>query len=236
LTTGIPTSWAWSFEGGVPATSTDQDPEGILYSAEGTYTVTLTASNEIGDNTVVKEDYITVSSSILPDVEFEASKYFDLGPTDYSRQRVLALNFWTGTSPSWDEITDSDGNTVVVNKPPFFEGARLGGLYRMRGYPNNRFNDRSVIYTTAEYRYTLKWNPIANISWLRWLKIDWFQLVGFVEGGRVAGEYSLSELFSDWKVDGGIGIRAMMAGAVIRVDMAGSDEGATAWVMFAQPF
>ncbi|MBW1892901.1 MAG: BamA/TamA family outer membrane protein [Deltaproteobacteria bacterium] len=169
-------------------------------------------------------------------VEFEASKYFDFGPTDNSRQRVLALNFWTGTSPSWDETVDSAGDSVIVNKPPFFEGARLGGLYRMRGYPNNRFNDRSVIYTAAEYRYTLRWNPIADTSWLRWLKADWFQLVGFVEGGRVAGEYSMAELFSDWKVDGGIGIRAMMAGTIVRVDMAGSDEGATAWVMFAQPF
>jgi len=169
-------------------------------------------------------------------VEFETSKYFDLGPTNYARQQVLALNFWTGTSPSGNETMDSDGTTVVVNRPPFFEGARLGGFYRMRGYPNNRFNDHSVIYTAAEYRYTLKWNPIAGISWLRWLKTDWIQLAGFVEGGRVAGEYTASKLFSDWKVDGGIGIRAMMAGSIVRVDMAGSDEGATAWVMFAQPF
>jgi len=169
-------------------------------------------------------------------VEFEASKYIDLGPTDYCRQQVVALNFWTGTSPSWREAMDSEGNSVVLNKPPFFEGARLGGFYRMRGYPNNRFNDRSVIYTAAEYRYTLKWDPVAAISWLRWFKTDWFQFVGFIEGGRVAGEYTLSGLFSEWKVDGGIGMRAMMAGSVVRLDVAGSDEGVTAWVMFGQPF
>jgi len=169
-------------------------------------------------------------------IEFEASKYFNVGPSKHARQRVVALNFWTGTSPSWSETTDENGNTVVTDNPPYFEGARLGGFYRMRGYPNNRFNDRSVIYTTAEYRYTFKWNPIADVSWLRWLKLDWFQLAGFVEGGRVAGDYDLSELFSDWKVDGGIGIRAMMAGSVVRFDMAASEEGATAWVMFAQPF
>lgn len=178
-------------------------------------------------------DAVTGSWSFI---EFEASKYFDLGPSKYSRQQVLALNFWTGTSPSYESTTDSAGNPIAINKPPFFEGARLGGFYRMRGFPNNRFNDRSVIYTTAEYRYTLKWNPIANVSWLRWLKTDWFQLVGFVEGGRVAGDYDLSELFSDWKVDGGIGIRSMMAGAVVRFDMAVSEEGGTAWVMFAHPF
>lgn len=169
-------------------------------------------------------------------IEFEASKYFDLGQSRFARQQVLALNLWTGMSPSWDKETNDDGTEVVTHAPPFLEGARLGGFYRMRGYPSDRFNDRSVLYTTAEYRHTLKWNPIADVNWLRWLKADWFQLVGFVEGGRVAREYSFSELFSDWKLDGGIGIRALLAGTVVRLDMAGSDEGFNAWVMFAHPF
>ena len=169
-------------------------------------------------------------------IEFEASKYFDLGASNHARQRVLALNFWTGTSPSWSKTTNEQGITVVEDNPPYLEGANLGGFYRMRGYPNNRFNDRSVIYTSAEYRYTLKWNPVANIAWLHWLKVDWFQIVGFVEGGRVAGDYDFSELFSDWKVDGGIGIRSMMAGTVVRFDIGVSDEGVTGWAMFGHPF
>ena len=168
-------------------------------------------------------------------VEFEASKYFNFGSGDHSKQEVLALNFWTGTSLSEKEVIDQNGNTII-NSPPFTEGARLGGIYRLRAYPNNRFNDRSVIYTTAEYRYTLKWNPIANIPWLKWLKCDWLQLVGFVEGGRVAHEYDLSELFSEWKVDGGVGIRSMMAGSVVRFDYSVSEEGSSAWVMFGHPF
>lgn len=168
-------------------------------------------------------------------IEFEASKYFDLGESGGARQRVVALNFWTGTSPSWDETIDENGTQVVEDHPPFFEGANLGGFYRMRGFPNNRFNDKSVIYTAAEYRHTLKWNPVAGVSWLRWLRLDWFQLVAFIEGGRVAGDYD-EELFKDWKVDGGIGIRALTAGAVVRLDIAVSEEDTMAWVMFGQPF
>lgn len=169
-------------------------------------------------------------------IEFEASKYFSLGESNWARQRVVALNFWTGDTPSWKNTIDADGNEVVHHRPPFLEGAKLGGFYRMRAFPNNRFNDRSVIYTTAEYRYTPFWNPIGETSWLRWLKMDWMQLVGFVEGGRVAGEYSVSELFSDWKADIGVGLRAMMAGGVVRLDYAISEEGSTVWVMFGQPF
>lgn len=169
-------------------------------------------------------------------LEFEASKYFNLGKSDSARQRVLALNFWTGSSLTWSETVNEDGVTVVEDNPPFLEGAHLGGFYRLRAFPNNRFNDRSVIYTTAEYRHTLIWNPVADVSWLKWLKLDWFQLVGFIEGGRVAGDYDLSELFQDWKADAGFGIRSMMAGAVVRFDMAFSNEGSAAWVMFGHPF
>jgi len=169
-------------------------------------------------------------------LEFEASKYFSLGDSRWSRQRIIALNFWTGDSPTSKTSVDADGNEVVHSAPPFTQGASLGGFYRMRGYPFNRFHDRSVIYTTAEYRYTLKWNPLGNISWLKFLKADWMQLVGFAEGGRVADEYDLGELFSDWKLDAGVGLRFLMSGGVIRLDFAVSDEGSQVWAMFGQPF
>lgn len=169
-------------------------------------------------------------------IEFEASKYFSLGSSEYARQRIIALNFWTGDTPSWEENLDADGNIQVTHRPPFYEGATLGGFYRMRGYPQDRFNDRSVIYTTAEYRYTLDWNPLNQVSWLRFLQSDWIQLVGFVEGGRVANDYDVSELLKDWKVDVGVGIRCLFAGAVARLDVARSEEGTSMWVMFSQPF
>ncbi len=169
-------------------------------------------------------------------LEFEASKFFNLGASRLSRQRVVALNFWTGSSLSWNETIDENGDVIVENKPPFLDGARLGGWYRMKGFPNNRFNDRSVIYGAAEYRYTLDWNPVAGVNWLRWLHLDWFQLVPFVEVGRVAPDYDLGELFSDLKFDGGIGLRAMTAGAVVRFDTAFSEEGTNFWVMFQHPF
>ncbi len=168
-------------------------------------------------------------------IEFEASKYFSLGSSDWARQRIIALNIWTGDTPSWDEQTNPDGSVSTTDRPPFYEGATLGGFYRMRAYPIDRFNDRAVIYTAAEYRYTLDWNPIGSISWLKFLKSDWLQLVAFAEGGRVANEYG-SDLFKDWKVDGGFGIRSMFSGAVVRFDMAFSDETTTGWIMFGHPF
>ncbi len=47
--TGIPDTWAWDFGGGgSPATSSLEDPTGIVFGTPGTYTVTLNASNSIG--------------------------------------------------------------------------------------------------------------------------------------------------------------------------------------------
>ncbi len=168
-------------------------------------------------------------------VEFEASKYFSLGDSDWATQRIIALNMWTGDNTSWEETTNADGTVSVNHRTPFYEGATLGGFYRMRAYPVDRFNDKSVIYTTAEYRYTLDWNPLGNISWLRFLHSDWLQLVAFAEGGRVANDYD-SDLLKDWKVDGGVSIRCMFSGAVVRLDMAVSDETSSTWVMFGHPF
>ena len=54
------TSWSWNFGDG--GTSTAQNP-GHTYTAAGTYTVTLTATNSCGSDQEVKTGYITVTES-----------------------------------------------------------------------------------------------------------------------------------------------------------------------------
>ena len=169
-------------------------------------------------------------------IELEASKYFSLGSSDYARQRIIALNAWTGYSPSWNSEVNANGGEQISDAAPFLEGANLGGYYRMRGYRDSRFHDKAAVYATAEYRYTLDYNPIKNVQWLRFLNLDWFQLVGFVEGGRVAPQYKTDTLFKDWKSDVGFGLRALTAGIIVRADIAWSDEGTNFWVMVGHPF
>lgn len=168
--------------------------------------------------------------------EIEASKYFSLGSSKHAHQRIIAINAWTAYSPSWDLEFDQNGGSRPVNNPPFMEGATLGGFYRMRGYDQNRFHDRAAVYTTMEYRYTLRHNPIKNVEWLRFLNLDWFQLVAFAEGGRVAPSYTSSELFRDWKSDVGVSLRALTAGIIVRFDVAHSPESTNMWVMVGHPF
>ena len=89
--TGTPTSWAWDFGDG--GTSTAQNPS-HTYAAPGTYTVSLTATNAGGSNTMTKTDYITVQTcSNPPHVNFASPNTGTIG----SRVTVYGRGF--GTSP-----------------------------------------------------------------------------------------------------------------------------------------
>ena len=69
--TGSPTSWKWYFGDGT--NSTEQNPT-HTYSKAGQYTVTLTANNVVGSNTMVKYSYISVANSFkAPVAAFSAS-------------------------------------------------------------------------------------------------------------------------------------------------------------------
>ncbi len=162
--------------------------------------------------------------------EFEYSHYFTLPTRPGLRQAVLALNFWTSNVLTWDSGTETR------HRPPLFAGSTLGGLYRLRGYPEARFHDQAAIYYAAELRLTPSWNPIGPGSRLDWLEVASLQLVPFVEVGRVASAWQLSELHSDVKWDVGLGLRAMVKGLVIRIDTAISDEEVGLQMMVGHPF
>jgi len=59
LSLNNPASWDWTFEGGTPASSTEQNPT-VTYDTEGTYSVSLIATNNEGSDTKTVADYITV--------------------------------------------------------------------------------------------------------------------------------------------------------------------------------
>jgi len=169
-------------------------------------------------------------------LEAELCKYFSLGESKWFRQKVLALDFWTAETPTWDSRV-VNGEEIIQHRAPYFMGPTLGGIYRMRAYPRNRFNDRAAIYYSAELRFTPKWHPLGDVPWIKkWLKWDYWQFVPFVEAGRVADEWSVSELHKKMKVDAGVGLRAYMRKLLIRLDIAFSDEGGGGTLWVGHPF
>lgn len=111
--TNSPTNWNWTFEGGTPATSTEQNPT-VVFENPGTYTVILEASNSVGSDMDVELSYITVISE--PDVDFNLGEN---GLEVSFNNRTLF-----GDSFEWDF---GDGNmSSEINPTHLFEE---GGTY-----------------------------------------------------------------------------------------------------------
>jgi len=97
------TGWLWTFEGGNPATSTEQNPT-VFYSTVGVYDVTLEVTAEAGTNEVVYEDLITIEG--IPTAEF-----------DFTNDELEFSFTYTGEEAetfSWDF---GDGNTSEEMNP-----------------------------------------------------------------------------------------------------------------------
>jgi PKD repeat protein len=101
--TNTPTSWAWTFEGGTPATSTVKNPV-VTYSTAGTYDVTLIATNAQGSNTLTKTNYITVTS-----VAYCASKGTSQADEWIARVRVANLDK-SSTASQYSDFTAFTAN------------------------------------------------------------------------------------------------------------------------------
>ena len=176
------------------------------------------------------------SSGAWTFVEGDFRKYLSLRNLRYIRQQMLAFRAWTAETPTW-RVTISENDTPITEgRPPPYLGASLGGFERLKAYPMYRFSDKSAIYYAIEYRLIPHWHPLGEISWLKFLNIDWWQLVPFAEVGRVAPEWSFTELHSDMKWDVGLGIRFMAKKAVFRVDTAFTSDNWSAWAMVGQSF
>lgn len=100
-------SYLWDFGDG--NTSTAASPS-HAYQAEGTYTVSLTATNTCGSNVEIKANYIAVSPCLAPAAAFSASPLNGNVP--------LTVNFMNqstnASSYSWDF---GDGGTSTVANP-----------------------------------------------------------------------------------------------------------------------
>ena len=166
-------------------------------------------------------------------LEFKYNHYINLDTFSFTQQNVLALSTWTGYSFSWENDNEVAPD-INAHRPPMWEGARLGGFFRMRAYDMNRFSDKAAFYATAEYRAVLDYNPLRGNSHVP-VAVDWFQVVAFVEAGRVHDTYD-SELLSEMKYDAGLSLRALAAQLPVRFDVAYGEEGWNMWVMVNQPF
>ena len=125
-----PTSWSWSFPGGTPTTSTEQNPS-IAYNTEGGYTVSLTVTNSEGSDTKSETEYITVvtGGTYCPSQSnSNAEDWIALVDiAEFSKASGASLySDFTG-----DTIALTPGSTNSITLTPYFTGNAQREFWRI---------------------------------------------------------------------------------------------------------
>lgn len=115
LSSGGPTSWSWSFPGGTPSGSTDQNPW-VVYDTPGTYNVTLAITAPLGNNSVTYTAYISVGTP--PAVSLSGLPYACLDESPYTLSGGTPLGgTYSGdgvTGGTFDPALAGSGSHVIT--------------------------------------------------------------------------------------------------------------------------
>jgi PKD repeat protein len=157
--TNNPTAWSWTFEGGTPSTSSQQNPT-ITYNTAGIYDVSLTVTNSAGSDTETKTDYITVTET-LPTVGYD--EIFSSTSTSANRR---AMPFTMPENGSIQSVTIYHAGG---------SGGLILGVYDGEGSPQNRLGvtPSTTINSSAGWQ-TIDLNSPAYVAggstvWLAWV-------------------------------------------------------------------
>jgi PKD repeat protein len=144
--TGSPTEWAWTFDGGNPASSIERFPV-VTYDTPGTYPVSLTVTKDGNTDTETKTDYITVYNKPVPDFVTENP----------------CLNKYC----QFTDMTDPNGGTITAWKWKF--GDPASGVYDSSDVQNPvHAYSQTDTYTIA---FTVTNNDVCTETLIRPLDI-----------------------------------------------------------------
>jgi PKD repeat protein len=130
LSANNPTLWAWTFTGGTPTSSTDQNPS-VTYDTEGTYEVSLTATNDVGSDTKTVNEYITVVAG---------STYCSSQSNSNALDWIAQVDIATFSNPSGASLySDFTGQTIgltpgssnSITLTPYFTGKSQREFWRI---------------------------------------------------------------------------------------------------------
>jgi len=146
--TGGPSDWEWTFEGGDPETSDEKNPM-VSYVQPGSYDVSLTVTNSLGTSQVTMEDYITITS------------------LDYGNLALLFDGINDYVEVSNEEAFDF---TTALTLELWIKPASLSGIQGVisKNFGNNahpyqiRLHDDEVLF--GFYSNTIGWQPVQTTS------------------------------------------------------------------------
>ncbi len=131
LSTGNVTSWQWSFPGGDPASSTEQNPI-VTYNSTGSYDVTLIVSDGTNSDEITKTNYIKVAYQPVTPATPEGPTEVITSNTPFSFYETSSVN---ATGFIWEMTPDSAGILVeadTINKAKIFWDQNFSGIVELK--------------------------------------------------------------------------------------------------------
>jgi len=199
------TQWEWSFPGGSPSTSTDENPI-ITYNAAGSYDVTLIVSNNGSTDTSIRSSYIFVEDSVytIPFSEdFEGSVF---PPINW---QLVDPDSGGTDNQTWNQSTTVGGFGLSSQSATLFFN-----LYR-------KYNQKDALILppidlnnmeTAEMTFSVAYEPFDSLYWLDTLVISvssdcgnsWTEV--YRKGGEDLSTYiTMGSFFipdsNEWRID-----------------------------------
>ncbi|HRZ42000.1 MAG TPA: PKD domain-containing protein [Bacteroidales bacterium] len=103
-----PVAWQWSFPGGVPSTSGQQNPPPVVYPNAGSFDVLLVVTNLSGADTMLRENYITVGTAGIESAESRNEATIYPNPADD------LVQITTATPCTSVSLLDLTGKTILT--------------------------------------------------------------------------------------------------------------------------
>ncbi|MFN8277093.1 MAG: PKD domain-containing protein [Chitinophagales bacterium] len=149
LSTNLPTNWHWNFTGGVPDTANTPNPS-VVYNAPGTYPVSLTVSNNLGNDSKTINGFITVNAVVA---DFSSNK-ISVCPND-----TVAFTSASACNPTTFNWRFDGGSPATANGANPLVTYSTPGLYDVQLIAANNFGADTLIKGLDIQVYAL-----ANIS------------------------------------------------------------------------
>jgi len=183
-------SWDWIFEGGTPSTSTLQNPV-IEYPTIGIYDVSLTVSDGTATNTLILDNYITVSTlpETAPTPTGPVTVCANSNSTSYSTTGLTGISVYEWIlEPPESGIVNGTGLTATI----IWENDFIGEATLIVAGEN--------ICGTGEYSDPInitRYLPEVTLEPFDWICLDWpaFELTGGMPAG---GEYTGQGVENGW--------------------------------------
>ncbi|QBN17794.1 PKD-like domain-containing protein [Flavobacterium nackdongense] len=164
-----PLSYAWSFPGGSPATSNLAVPGPISYSTTGTFTVSLTVTNECGTTTATNQTFTISASPTITGTLFSC-----IGSTSQltGSATAAATNPWISSAPAVATVSSAGlvkgiaaGTTTIIYTNSL--GCKSTELFTVNPTPTVSFSIPNQILCSGDTSTAVNLSSVvgATINW-----------------------------------------------------------------------